>query len=107
MAGSRRSGYVWRHDADVGSSDFNSQPPMTDQLRDPASAGELDLSNQLYWSKKGDVACGSHAPFQDAQRWASEGWSRIESEFVKRNLQCPHCHAGVLFPMLPRQNAEE
>jgi len=48
----------------------------------------------LFWSKRGAVACGRHAPQQHSDRWTEEGWCRIPAEAHTRHgvaYQCPLC----------------
>ena len=48
----------------------------------------------LYWSIRGEVACGEHAPSPDDPRWTHERWNAvpISAGHIKRSkYQCPHC----------------
>jgi len=45
----------------------------------------------LYWSRPGEVACGSHAPQQGSDRWVAEQWSPIPNEPRRLRYQCQHC----------------
>ena len=49
---------------------------------------------QLYWSRRGDVACHEHAPIGDLARWTSESWRSIDTRDRRLRLQCPTCHDG-------------
>ena len=54
----------------------------------PAAAG-------LFWSKIGTVACSSHAPTLDSERWQLQGWQQVPQwrQAVKGAvLQCQFCH---------------
>jgi hypothetical protein len=57
---------------------------------------EHSMSGTLFWSKRGDVACESHAPQSDSERWRAEGWCSIPASANGRHglmYQCPHCAA--------------
>ena len=48
----------------------------------------------LFWSRRGGVACGLHAPASDFEQWQSEGWCSIPDASIRRHglaYQCPHC----------------
>jgi CheY-like chemotaxis protein len=46
----------------------------------------------LFWSKRGEVACGDHAPQSDVVRWRDEGWRPIlEAEMKRLEYRCQHC----------------
>jgi hypothetical protein len=52
------------------------------------------MSDSLFWSKRGHVACGSHAPDNHSERWQTEGWCPIPEIANGRHgliYQCPHC----------------
>jgi len=52
------------------------------------------VSDTLFWSKRGDVACRSHAPSFHSERWQAEGWCPIPAPARRRHgleYQCPHC----------------
>jgi hypothetical protein len=52
------------------------------------------MADSLFWSKRGDVACGSHAPDRRSERWQAERWCPIpESANGRHGLayQCPLC----------------
>jgi len=52
------------------------------------------MSDTLFWSKRGDVACESHAPDAGSERWKAEGWCSIPASANGRHgltYQCPHC----------------
>jgi hypothetical protein len=52
------------------------------------------MSETLFWSKRGDVACRSHAPEFVSERWRTEAWSPIPESASRRHgieYQCPHC----------------
>ena len=55
---------------------------------------EHSMSPTLFWSKRGDVACESHAPDAGSERWKAEGWCSIPASANGRHgltYQCPHC----------------
>jgi hypothetical protein len=57
----------------------------------PSSNGD---EPQLYWSKRGHVACAMHAPHPDSGRWHAEKWSCIPDDANGRHglfYQCPRC----------------
>jgi CheY-like chemotaxis protein len=45
----------------------------------------------LFWSRKGEVACGAHAPAADSARWASEGWQPVPEVRRPIRYQCQFC----------------
>ena len=51
-------------------------------------------SNNLYWSRLGEVACGAHAPPCTDPRWSGEGWKMLPRN--RRRLQCQHCHPSAI-----------
>lgn len=54
----------------------------------------MTVGPDLYWSLRGEVACGEHAPPPDSPRWQDERWQRVPT-FVftdlRKRLQCQHC----------------
>jgi CheY-like chemotaxis protein len=47
---------------------------------------------QLFWSKRGEIACERHAPAQPSDRWRTEGWQTLpELEGRRITYQCQHC----------------
>jgi CheY-like chemotaxis protein len=48
----------------------------------------------LFWSKRGEVACGNHTPMAGSTRWTEEGWCGI-TRLDKHQIayQCQHCAA--------------
>ena len=56
--------------------------------------GTTLLSQRLFWSRRGDVACEAHAPAADSERWLQESWSAIPESAAPRHgliYQCPQC----------------
>ena len=53
---------------------------------------------QLFWSRRGEIACWAHSPSADPQRWHAERWMEIPDAARKHGIvyQCQHCdgHAG-------------
>jgi CheY-like chemotaxis protein len=46
----------------------------------------------LFWSKRGEVACATHAPAQQSSRWSAEGWQVVaDLEGRRITYQCQHC----------------
>ena len=46
----------------------------------------------LFWSKKGEVACAHHAPAPSSDRWTTEAWRPIVASDVGRiKYRCQHC----------------
>jgi len=46
----------------------------------------------FFWSRKGEVACGDHAPEPLSERWTAEGWRAISpTEDPRAKFQCQHC----------------
>jgi len=54
--------------------------------------------DQLFWSRRGEVACWPHAPTGDSERWHTERWAAVPSHARKHGIvyQCQHCpgHGG-------------
>jgi CheY-like chemotaxis protein len=47
----------------------------------------------LFWSKRGEVACARHAPSNDSDRWRAERWEPIPATAGEHGIayQCKHC----------------
>lgn len=48
----------------------------------------------LYWSGRGEVACVTHMPPRDTDRWSHERWTEIPQVVRGRHrirYQCQHC----------------
>jgi hypothetical protein len=52
--------------------------------------------HRLFWSRRGDVACGLHAPHPLGHRWRVEQWVMLEQERRGRQYCCQHCHGSPL-----------
>lgn len=49
----------------------------------------------LFWSKRGIVACATHAPALDSDEWRTQGWQRVpgwRAGVKAKVLQCQFCH---------------
>lgn len=56
----------------------------------------------LYWSRKGDIACATHAPHQGSARWSAEAWQAMPDFGVRMaRYQCQFCD-GVPLRAFPR-----
>jgi hypothetical protein len=76
------------------------------QLPDDAMAVETAstalavTSGQLFWSRRGEVACALHAPAGESERWQAERWEAIPADANRHQIvyQCPHCsgHKGSI-----------
>jgi DNA-directed RNA polymerase subunit M/transcription elongation factor TFIIS len=61
---------------------------------------------QLYWSRRGEVACEAHAPIGNHLRWTSERWRPVDQREHRLRLQCQTCHAGSpIQRRIPQQRA--
>ena len=58
-----------------------------------AHVAEVAGSVPLFWSRHGEVACGTHAPDATSARWHSERWSTIPPNAAMGRVlyQCQHC----------------
>ncbi len=46
----------------------------------------------LYWSRRGEIACVLHAPADGSDRWIAEQWQRLPDLEGRRIVyQCQHC----------------
>jgi CheY-like chemotaxis protein len=48
---------------------------------------------ELFWSRRGEVACWNHAPLADSERWHAEAWALIPDGAGKGRIvyQCQYC----------------
>ena len=49
----------------------------------------------LMWSKRGIVACDTHAPTFDSDEWRTQGWQQVprwRRDSLATTLQCQFCH---------------
>ena len=57
---------------------------------------------ELYWSKRGCVACTMHAPVRHSDTWVAEGWVRIPDDARRRHgltYQCQQCNSETKSPI--------
>lgn len=56
------------------------------------------MSDRLYWSRRGEVACDGHAPDPDSERWRVEGWQPVPDDRSRSTVryQCQHCSDGPI-----------
>lgn len=51
----------------------------------------------LFWSKRGIVACATHAPAPGSDEWQTQGWQQVpewRQGFNATVLQCQFCHGS-------------
>jgi len=55
------------------------------------------VPDRLFWSKRGEVACATHAPETTSPRWLDERWAAVPVETAMRKVvfQCQHCPGAV------------
>ena len=49
----------------------------------------------IFWSKRGAVACSVHAPARESEEWRSQGWQEVPGwrhGLHALPLQCQFCH---------------
>ena len=67
------------------------------QRREPADG--LTVGN-LFWSRRGEIACSTHAPHSQSARWTDEQWAPIPpaSKYQQIVYQCQYCpgHKGPI-----------
>ena len=58
-----------------------------------APQGRDAQTPQLFWSRRGEVACWNHAPLADSERWHAEAWALIPDGAGKGRIvyQCQYC----------------
>ncbi len=49
--------------------------------------------SELFWSRRGEIACRTHAPEANSERWTSEAWTVIPGGAGRSRIayQCQHC----------------
>lgn len=55
----------------------------------------VDADNRgLFWSRRGEVACATHAPDAISGRWREEGWAPVVNVGSNSRVayHCQHCH---------------
>ena len=76
--------------------------------RRPAAAGRRSvLVEELFWSRRGEVACGAHAPVPASERWAAERWRAIPAGAGRDRVlyQCQHCSGSPIGHRKARQSS--
>ena len=58
-----------------------------------ARGEEAGATRELFWSRRGEVACSVHAPASDSERWVEERWAPIPHGAGRDRVayQCQHC----------------
>jgi hypothetical protein len=54
----------------------------------------VEETPDLYWSRRGEVACGLHTPDVGSERWIAEQWMYIPDTARRHHgaqYQCQHC----------------
>lgn len=49
----------------------------------------------LFWPKRGIVACDTHAPMLGSEEWQTQGWQQVprwRQDINATVLQCQFCH---------------
>jgi len=71
-----------------------------------AEMPSLSVPDRLFWSKRGEVACATHAPDRASSRWLDERWTAIpvQTGMSKVSFQCQHC-PGATGPVRRRRVA--
>jgi CheY-like chemotaxis protein len=64
------------------------------------------MTQTLYWSRKGEIACEQHAPDRQDPRWQSDAWQPIPDIPGRRvTYQCQHCGTrAILHQVRPPAN---
>lgn len=93
---SRSNGSVRHLCPDALGIDADSVPEVATphKLTSSYGAAEPPVSDTLFWSNRGHVACRIHAPDPQSDRWQTEAWCPIpESANGRHGLvhQCPSC----------------
>lgn len=59
----------------------------------PRSGASRPATGELFWSRRGEVACSAHAPAIASERWVDERWTVIPRGAGRDRLvyQCQHC----------------
>jgi two-component system cell cycle response regulator DivK len=86
----------------AGFDELIAKPCLPDQLvlaveRILAAARQVSgtRARELFWSKRGVVACAVHAPAPASENWNLEGWQHVpvwRHTFKLSTLQCQFCH---------------
>jgi CheY-like chemotaxis protein len=64
----------------------------------PAGTWKSSEGHALFWSRRGDVACETHAPVAGSGRWRDEGWAVIPSGATRNRVEyrCQYCDGGPI-----------
>ncbi len=83
--------------------EFRRSQVLRETAIDPGDGVAPADPNALYWSRRGEIACGEHAPRHDNARWVADRWTAIDERAVERRIhyQCAICH-GSPVRHLPR-----
>jgi two-component system response regulator MprA len=64
------------------------------------SAVDGPAASQLFWSRRGEIACSEHAPEMQSKRWGDEQWAPIPTNQGYHQIvyQCQYCpgHDGPI-----------
>ena len=82
-----------------------SAPAPGPAARRPTQGRRSVAVEQLFWSRRGEVACGAHAPAPASERWAAERWAAIPAGAGRDRVlyQCQHCSGGPIGHRTARQ----
>jgi CheY-like chemotaxis protein len=62
----------------------------------------------LFWSKRGEIACESHAPAARSERWEAEGWRAVPHIEGRRiTYQCQYCDKRAILHTRRRPAADK
>jgi two-component system response regulator len=66
--------------------------------RPPARGAAGRSATELFWSRRGEVACDVHAPPPASDRWVNERWTAIPAGAGRDRVsyQCQHCLGGPI-----------
>ena len=65
------------------------------------------VDDGLFWSRRGEVACATHAPAAGTTRWQHEQWSPVQRVATRVTYQCQHCagrQGPIAKPSRPRSS---
>ena len=61
---------------------------------------DIQPVSRLFWSRRGEIACATHAPAADSERWKDEQWTAIAPNpgYQQIVYQCQYCpgHRGPI-----------
>jgi CheY-like chemotaxis protein len=63
------------------------------RIRHPITLRPHSDPSGLFWSRRGEIACGDHAPDATSPRWHEERWAAIPADAGTGRIiyQCQHC----------------